>query len=73
MKKPPNGGLFILGRLTGLEPATPGIRRKVSKLGERVSMRVCGVSLEATPHIHHTLVVPPMKWETLMDPLGFML
>lgn len=45
-----------MGRLMGLEPTTPGITRKVSKLLEVVVVRVCGGACEAAPHIHHKVM-----------------
>ena len=53
LKNPRGRGLFNLGRLTGLEPATPGITRKVLKLVELVVVRVRGGVPGVTPHIHH--------------------
>ncbi len=62
-KNPHAGGFFYLGRLTGLEPATPGITRKVSKLRELVVVRVRVGVAGAAPHIHHTVQArAPSTW-----------
>ena len=57
-KAPFGGGLQNLGRLMGLEPTTPGITRKVSKLLELVVVRVCGGACGVAPHIHHKILLP---------------
>jgi hypothetical protein len=55
-----------LGRLMGLEPTTPGITRKVSKLLEIVVVRVGKGVPEVTPHIHHR---PRVTW-AVPGPVG---